>query len=190
MCLPKILSPVFMFAFIFHCPSFSPCWPLTFLTVSQLLWIFMFFFLQNSSLLFSTIRFCSFFQITSKKTRLCCCFSLSKSLGSYAIFFPNKTLSYIWVAIPVDWIILHWYACGADRRSGGRCTVTWLPNFLGWAVYHISLPMVLRCALRARELRYDDDDVGATRNKDPSRPSWAMHAVLKSGDGFYINDRI
>ena len=25
-CLPNILSPVFMFAFIFHCPSFSPCW--------------------------------------------------------------------------------------------------------------------------------------------------------------------
>ena len=24
-CLPNILSPVFMFAFIFHCPSFSPC---------------------------------------------------------------------------------------------------------------------------------------------------------------------
>ena len=25
-CLPNILSRVFMFAFIFHCPSFSPCW--------------------------------------------------------------------------------------------------------------------------------------------------------------------
>ena len=24
------------------------------------------------------------------------------------------------VAIPVDWIILHWYACGADGLSGGR----------------------------------------------------------------------
>ena len=31
MCLPTILSPVFMFASIFHCPSFSPCWPLAFL---------------------------------------------------------------------------------------------------------------------------------------------------------------
>ena len=29
------------------------------------------------------------------------------------------------------WIILHWYACGADGRSFGRCTVTWLPNFGG-----------------------------------------------------------
>ena len=26
----------------------------------------------------------------------------------------------------------HWLPCGADGRSGARCTVTWLPNFLGW----------------------------------------------------------
>ena len=30
MCLSNVLSPVF-FAFIFHCRSFSPCWPLAFL---------------------------------------------------------------------------------------------------------------------------------------------------------------
>ena len=69
--------------------------------------------------------------------------------------FPAKiTSSCIWVAIPVDWVILHWYTCCADGRSGGRCTVKWLPSFLGWVVYHIFLPIVLRCALRARELRY------------------------------------
>ena len=142
MCLPNILSPVFMFAFIFHCRLFSPCWLLAFLIASHPLWIFMFFFLQNSSLLFLITCSSSFSQITAKKTRLCCCLIfLSK-----VFFFPNKTLSCIWVAIPVDWIILHWYACGADGRSGGRCTVMWLPNFLGWVVYHISLPMVLRCA--------------------------------------------
>ena len=29
--------------------------------------------------------------------------------------------------------IEHWFSCGADGRvSCGRCTVTWLPNFLGW----------------------------------------------------------
>ena len=28
--------------------------------------------------------------------------------------------------------IEHWYACGADGRSFVRCTVTWVPNFLGW----------------------------------------------------------
>ena len=66
--------------------------------------------------------------------------------------FPAKiTSSCIWVAIPVDWVILHWYACGADGRSLARCTVTWLPNFLGWVDYRIFLPMVLCCARFARE---------------------------------------
>ena len=31
MCLPNIFFPVFMFAFIFHCHSFSPCWSPAFL---------------------------------------------------------------------------------------------------------------------------------------------------------------
>ena len=36
-------------------------------------------------------------------------------------------------------------------RAGGRCTVTWLPNFLGWVDYFIFLPVVLRWrASRAR----------------------------------------
>ena len=79
MCLPSILSPVFMFTFIFHCRSFSPCWPLAFLIiVSQPLWIFMSFLLQNSSPLFSIVRSSSFSQITSKKIRLCCCFLFQK----------------------------------------------------------------------------------------------------------------
>ena len=39
-----------------------------------------------------------------------------------AMRLPTKiTLSCIWVAIPVDWVILHWYACGADWRAFGRC---------------------------------------------------------------------
>ena len=60
MCLPNILFPVFMFASIFHCRSFSLCWPLAFLIFSPPLWIFMFFFLQNSSPLFSITRSSSF----------------------------------------------------------------------------------------------------------------------------------
>ena len=28
--------------------------------------------------------------------------------------------------------IEHWLPCGADGQAGGRCTVTWIPNFLGW----------------------------------------------------------
>ena len=35
--------------------------------------------------------------------------------------FPaNLTSSCIWVTIPVDWVVLHSYACGADGRSLGR----------------------------------------------------------------------
>ena len=60
MCLPNILFPVFIFAFIFHCRSFSPCWPLAFLIFSLPLWISMFFFLRNSSPLFSITRSSSF----------------------------------------------------------------------------------------------------------------------------------
>ena len=38
-----------------------------------------------------------------------------------AMWLPFKiTSSCIWITIPVDWVILHWYACGADGRSGGR----------------------------------------------------------------------
>ena len=37
------------------------------------------------------------------------------------------------------------------RAGGPSCTVTWLPNFLGWLVYHIFLPMVLCFARFARE---------------------------------------
>ena len=51
--------------------------------------------------------------------------------------------------------IEHWLPFGADGRflgrEGGRCAVTWLPNFLGWVADHIFLPMVLRCARLARE---------------------------------------
>ena len=42
----------------------------------------------------------------------CLCFTMQ---------FPAKIASScIWVAIPVDWVILHWYACDADGRSFRR----------------------------------------------------------------------
>ena len=41
-----------------------------------------------------------------------------------AMRIPAKiTSSCIWVAIPVDWVVLHWYDCGADGRSLGRAVV-------------------------------------------------------------------
>ena len=117
--------------------------PLLFI-FSPPLWISMFFFLRNSSPLFSITRSSSFSVIhvsvniknNAEKDTTLLLFFLSKSPGGHV-----KTLSCIWVAIPVDWVILHWYACGADGRSLARCTVTWLPNFLGWVDYHISLAM-------------------------------------------------
>ena len=93
-CAYPILSPVFMFAFIFHCRSFSPCWPLAFLIVSPPLWIFLFFSLQNSSFLFSVTRSSSFSAIhvsvnikkNVEKDKTLLLFFLSKSPGGHAIF--------------------------------------------------------------------------------------------------------
>ena len=61
------------------------------------------------------------------------------------MWLPTKmTSGCIWISIPVDWVILHWYPCDADRQSV-RCTDTWLPKFVGWVDYHIFLRMVLCC---------------------------------------------
>ena len=125
MCLPNILSPVFMFAFIFHCCSFWLCWPLAFLIVSQPLWIFMFFFLQNSSLLSSITRSSSFSVIhvsvniknnVEKDTTLLL-FFLSKSPGGHAIFFQIKP----WVAFGLPYLLIELFDIGMPVvRTGGR----------------------------------------------------------------------
>ena len=144
MCLPNILSPVFMFAFIFHCRSFSPCWPLAFLIFSPPLWISMFFFLRNSSPLFSITRSSSFSVIhvsvniknNAEKDTTLLLFFLSKSPGGHAISFQIKP----WVAFWLPYLLIELFYIGmpvvrTDGRAVGRCTVTWLPNFLGWVVY-------------------------------------------------------
>ena len=101
--LRNILFPVFMFAFIFHCRSFSPCRPLAFL-ISSRRFKFPFFLLRNSSPLFSITRSCSFYGIhvsinTKNNAEKDTTVLLS---GRPCDFLPNKTLSCIWVAIPVD----------------------------------------------------------------------------------------
>ena len=78
--------------------------------------------------------------------------SSSQDAGSYATSRQNNLdlhlgchtcrLSYFYIGMPV---------VRTDGLAVGRCSVTWLPNFLGWVVYHIFLPMVLRCARLARE---------------------------------------
>ena len=153
MCLPNILSPVFMFAFIFHCRSFSPCWSLAFLIFSPPLWISMFFFLRNSSPLFSITRSSSFSVIhvsvniknNAEKDTTLLLFFLSKSPGGHVISFQIKP----WVAFGFPYLLIELFYIGmpvvrTDGRSIARCTVTWLPNFLEWVDYHISIAMGLR----------------------------------------------
>ena len=133
MCLPNILSPMFMFAFIFHCRLFSPCWPLEFLIISQPLWIFMFFFLQNSSLLFSITRSSSFSVIhvsvniknnIEKDTTLLLLFFLSKRQGGHAISFQIKP----WVAFGLPYLLIELFYIGMSVvRTDGRAG--------GWSVY-------------------------------------------------------
>ena len=109
MCLPNILSPVF-FAFIFHCRSFSPCWPLAFLIFSPPLWISMFFFLRNSSPLFSITRSSSFSVIhvsvniknNAEKDTTLLLFFLSKSPGSPVISVQIKP----WVAFGLPYLLI------------------------------------------------------------------------------------
>ena len=151
MCLPNILSPVFMLAFILRCRSFSPCWPLAFLIVSQLLWIFMFFFLQNSTLLFS-ITCSNSFSVIHVSVNIKNNVEKERTLLLFSLL--SKTLSCNWVAIPVDWIILHWYASGADGRSGGRAVYGHVTTkFSPIIVYHIFFTQVLRFARFARFAR-------------------------------------
>ena len=165
MCLPNILSPVFMFAFIFHCRSFSPCWPLTFLIVSQPLWIFMFFFLQNSSLLFSITRSSSFSVIhvsvnikynVEKKTTLLL-FFLSKSPGGQAISFQIQ----LWVAFGLPYPLIELFYIGmplvrTDGRAGRRSEYGHVITKFSWmgSLSHFFTHGAPLRAIRARELRY------------------------------------
>ena len=47
-------------------------------------------------------------------------FLFSSWKSAWPCDFPPKTPQVAWSVIPVNWIILHWYACGADGRSNVR----------------------------------------------------------------------
>ena len=110
------MFPVFMFAFIFHCRSFSPCWPLAFLIFSPPLWISMFFFLRNSSPLFSITRSSSFSVIhvsaniknNAEKDMTLLSFFLSKSSGGHVISFQIKPS----VAFPLPYLLIELFYIG------------------------------------------------------------------------------
>ena len=76
-----------------------------------------------------------------------------------------------------------------DGRSGGRavgrCTVTWLPNFLGWVDYFIFLPKVLRWrASCARALLLSYKRRFKTTTKTERHITWN---VMWWSDGFPIS---
>ena len=74
---------------------------------------------------------------------------LHKTRLGHAIF-RQKIHSYIWVAIPVDWVMVLW--C---RRTGARVKgrmVTWLPKFHRWIGNQICSAMGL-CSRARVELR-------------------------------------
>ena len=148
MCLPNILFPVFMFAFIFHCRSFSICWPLAFLILSPPLWIFMCFFLRNSSPLFSITRSSSLsfihvsvnIQKNAGKDTTLLLFFLAKSPGGHVISFQIKPR----VALGLPYLLIELFYIGmpvmqTDGRSLARSVnghvitkfsrMGWLPNF-------------------------------------------------------------
>ena len=65
----------------------------------------------------------------------------------------NKTLSCFWVAIPVDWVILNWYACGADGQSLARSVYghvitkfSWMGKTSNFLVTHYFHGGIVVCA--------------------------------------------
>ena len=120
MCLPKILLPVFMFAFIFSLPLIF-IRPLAFLISSPPLCNF-YVFLPTKfvSLVFTRFSCSSVIHVSvnikdnieKDTTLLLLLLFLSKRPGGHAIFFRC-----IWVAIPVDEVFLYWCAYGADGRT-------------------------------------------------------------------------
>ena len=114
----------------------APCWPLAFLIFSPPLWISMFFFLRNSSPLFSithsgsfsVVHVCVNIRNNAEKDTTLLLFFLSKSPGGHVLSFQIKP----WVAFGLPYLLIELFYIGLPVvQTDGRCTVTWLPNFLG-----------------------------------------------------------
>ena len=74
---------------------------------------------------------------------VCYCFFFLKVRE--VMCFPLKIKA--WVAFGLPYLLIELFYIGMPVvRTHGRCTVTWLPNFLGSVDYHISLAMGLRAA--------------------------------------------
>ena len=126
MCLPSIWFLVFMFAFIFHCRSCSPCWPLVFLVFSPPLWISMCFFPRNSSPLFSITHANSFSVIhvgvniknNAEKDTTLLLFFLSESQGGHVISFQINLELHL--GCHTCWLSYFTVVCLRCERTVGR----------------------------------------------------------------------
>ena len=105
---------------------------------------------KNSSPLFSITRSSSFSVIqvsvkiknNAEKDTTLLLFFLSKVRAAMlkpwvAFGLPHLLIELFYIGVPV---------VGTDGRSLSRCTVTWLPNFLGCVDYHICWAMGLSAA--------------------------------------------
>ena len=113
----------------FHCRSFSPCWPLTFLIFSPPLWNSSPLFLTTRSSSFSVIHMSVDIKSNVEKDSTLLSFFLSESPGGHAIFRQKNLELPVVSYLLIDNFTLVCLWCG---RTVGR-TVTWLTNFSdGW----------------------------------------------------------
>ena len=122
--LSYVLTQYVHVRFYFSLPLIFTCWPLAFLIFSPPLWISMFFFLRNSSPLFSITRGRSFSVIhisvniknNAEKDTTLLLFFLSKSPGGHVISFQIKP----WVAFGLPYLLIELLYIGMSvvRRDG------------------------------------------------------------------------
>ena len=83
--------------------------------------------------------------------------SALQEAGGYAISRQNNLQLHL--GCHTCWLSYFTLVCPWCGRTVslavGLCTVTWLPNFLGWVDTSFSYPRCCAGALRARELRYE-----------------------------------
>ena len=114
---------VFMFAFIFHCRSFSPCWPLAFLIYSPPLWISMFLFLRD---LFSITRSSSF-SVIHVSVNIKNNAEKDTTLSGHVISFEIKP----WVAFGLPYLLIELFYLGMPvMRTLARARYVTLGSFI------------------------------------------------------------
>ena len=157
MCLLNTLSPVFMFAFIFHCRSFSLWWPLAFSLSHSRFECSCFSCYKNSSAFFSITRSNSFSVIhvsvniknnVEKDTTWL--FFLSKSPAGHTISFQIKP----WIAFGLPYLLIELFYIGmpvvrTNGRSGGVRSRDYQIFSDRWFTHFLLI--VLHCARFARE---------------------------------------